>query len=198
MYSTVYALLVSQVHCNSAIYLLLNSTLYLSFDENLKTAVHRSRNPCSTCIISAVPIRDSSIVKPKSYMNGGWTDGRTDTVVMMGVWLLARGIRADIPVSADIVYSVFIVRFCSSKSCKSRLSKKGLRACRRQPVRPAGPSDQQVRPFCTVASRTAAYSTRTGLQMMCFLCEDFYWAVRQSSAAQNLKPNASFIFLCVG
>ena len=30
------------------------------------------------------------------------------------------------------------------------------------------------------------------------LCEDFYWAVRQSSAAQNLKPNASFIFLCVG
>ena len=29
------------------------------------------------------------------------------------------------------------------------------------------------------------------------LCEDFYWAVRQSSAAQNLKPNASFIFLCV-
>ena len=30
------------------------------------------------------------------------------------------------------------------------------------------------------------------------LCEDFNWAVRQSSAAQNLKPNASFIFFCEG
>ena len=26
------------------------------------------------------------------------------------------------------------------------------------------------------------------------LCEDFNWAVRQSSAAQNLKPNAPFVF----
>ena len=37
------------------------------------------------------------------------------------------------------------------------------------------------------------------LLMALLLCEDFNWAVRQSSAAQNLKPiNASFIIFCEG